>query len=91
MLITNNPVRDGIRAALSDLPPPPSPRSLDVFLSRASLARVSGQPTGKVFRAFADGELTPDACDTHGHPLFLMERLPLLKLTLERSNTTIQL
>lgn len=84
---TDNPVLDGIRAALADLPPRPSPRNLDVFLSRAALARVTSQPTGKVFRAFADGALTPDALDTHGHPLFLMVRLPLLKIALEKSNS----
>ena len=64
----------------------PSPRNLDVFMSRAELARAASLPTGKVFRAFADGELTPDALDTHGAPLFLICRLAMLKEVLEKGN-----
>ena len=64
----------------------PAPRSLDVFMSRAELARAAAVPTGKVFRAFADGELTPDAWDTHGAPLFLIARLAMLKGVLEKGN-----
>ncbi|MEN9572424.1 MAG: hypothetical protein RL514_279 [Verrucomicrobiota bacterium] len=79
--VTAAPARD----ACADLAPPP--RSLDVFLSRAELARIASAPMARVYRAFADGALTPDALDTHGQPLFLMQRLPLLKAELEKLNS----
>ena len=70
--------------AFADLTPPP--RSLDVFLSRGQLARVAGLAEQSVYRAFKAGSLTADAVDSHGHPLFLMARLPHLKNALEKSN-----
>lgn len=82
-----NPVLQGIRDALADLTPPP--RHLDVFLTRNELAKVTSVAPGKVFRAFAEGALTPDAVDTNGHPLFLMNRLPALKAILEKQNSSI--
>lgn len=69
----------------------PAPRSLDVFMSRNALAKITSQPPGKVFRAFASGLLLPDAVDTRGQPLFLMQRLPMLKLVLEKANSTTHL
>lgn len=80
-------VAEAFRDALSDLTPPP--RHLDVFLNRAELSRAASASTAKVYRAFADGALTPDALDTHGHPLFLMVRLPALKAALEKENAAI--
>ena len=80
-----NPVAQGIADAFADLTPPP--RAMDVFLSRGQLARVAGLPEQSVYRAFTAGTLTADAVDSHGHPLFLMCRLPQLKQTLEKLNS----
>lgn len=84
---TTNPALEAICAACA--PDAPPPRAVDVFMSRAELARVAGVPTGRVFRAFADGALTPDAVDAKGAPLFLLVRLPLLKAALEKHNAAI--
>lgn len=83
-----NPVAEGISEALAPLPTV-APRNLDVFVNRAELAHAASAPLQKVYRAFADGALTPDATDSHGHPLFLLCRLPALKSALDKSNAPV--
>lgn len=65
----------------------PVPRTLDVFLNRAELARVAGVGMQRVYRAAASGLLTPDATDAHSQPLYLLMRLPSLKAALVKNNS----
>lgn len=80
----NSQISAALRADL-----PPAPRTLDVFLNRAELARVAGVGMQRVYRSFERGELSADAMDAHSQPLFLMQRLPQLKAILEKSNAEI--
>ncbi len=60
-----------------------------VLLTRNEVSRMTGQPASRIYAAFADGELHPDAVTSTAAPLFALENLSAIKAALERQNSTV--
>ena len=75
--------------------PPPLPkmpsRQIPVLLTRNEVSRMTGESAARIYAAFANGDLLPDAVTSNAAPLFALENLPALKSLLEKTNTTIAL
>ena len=72
------------------LPKMPS-RQIPVLLTRNEVSRMTGESAARIYAAFANGDLLPDAVTSNAAPLFALENLPALKSLLEKTNTTIAL
>ena len=84
-----------VRKPFAETQPAPLPkmpsRPIPVLLTRNEVSRMTGESAARIYAAFANGDLLPDAVTSTAAPLFALENLPALKVLLEKTNSAVTL
>ena len=89
------PAARPVRKPFAETQPAPlpkmTPRQIPVLLTRNEVSRLTGESATRIYAAFANGSLLPDAVTSTAAPLFALENLPALKALHEKTNSTVAL